>query len=287
MSGTLTFTGRKKTASIVKIHTSDIFIGDDEKNRYFDPLLLKNLSSEIKKNGIVSPFLVNKTEKGYTLISDADKYYAAGLAGIENIPCIIVDEENEDKGIISQIKNIYSNGFDFFKEAEAIERLISSYGMTQEDAASHLGKAQSTVANKLRLLRLTEEERKLITDNHLTERHARALLRLASPQERLYVLNMIIQYGLNVEKTELAVDKVIGQNRPKEAYRKRTRSGHSIKSYIKAIMKAVEGLESSGVNVDARKFEFDNCFELRLRIPNKGQFYNKNVSEDTYFQEKQ
>ena len=279
MSGTLTFKSRKKTGSIVKINTSDIFVGNNEIKSCIDSFLLKKLSSEIKINGIDSPFLVNKTENGYTLISDAEKYYAARLAGIDNVPCIIVDENSEDKGMISQIKNIYSNGFDFFKEAEGIERLISSYGMTQEDAASHLGKAQSTVANKLRLLRLTEEERKLITENHLTERHARALLRLASQQERLYVLNMIIQYGLNVEKTEIAVDKLIGQNRPKEVYKKRTRSGHSVRGYIKAIMKAVEGLESSGIDVDARRFEFDNCYELRLRIPNKGQFNSRGMSE--------
>lgn len=283
MSGTLTFTGKKNIRNVVKIRLKDIFIYDKEKCMPCDPAQIKKLSMNAEKNSIDSPFLVESTDRGYMLKSDVKKYYAAKLAGIEYVPCIIFDEADEENGMINQIQDIHNNSFDFFKEAEAIERLISRYGMTQEDAASHLGKAQSTVANKLRLLRLTEEERKLITENHLTERHARALLRLASPQERLCVLNMVIQYGFNVEKTELAVDKVIGKNRPKEIYRKRTRSSHSVRSYVKAIMKAVEGLESSGVNVDTKEFEFENCLELRLRIPNSGQFHKKSSNDEMYY----
>lgn len=279
MSGILTYTRKKRTGSIVKIPINDIFISDENAYSSFNSVILKQISSSITKYGIDDPFLVKKTEHGYNLKSDAESFLAAKMAGIETVPCIISEDDKSDAGIIEQIKNIQEYGYDFFKEAEAIEKLISKYGMTQEDAALHLGKAQSTVANKLRLLRLTEEERQIITEHHLTERHARALLRLASPEERMCVLDMVIQYGFNVEKTELAVDKVIGNKRPKEAYRKRTRSVHSVKSYVKTIMKAVDGLKSSGIDIEAEDSELDDFHELRLRIPNSIHIYNKIGSE--------
>lgn len=279
MSGILTYTRKKRTGSIVKIPINDIFISDENAYSSFNSVILKQISSSITKYGIDDPFLVKKTEHGYNLKSDAESFLAAKMAGIETVPCIISEDDKSDAGIIEQIKNIQEYGCDFFKEAEAIEKLISKYGMTQEDAALHLGKAQSTVANKLRLLRLTEEERQIITEHHLTERHARALLRLASPDERMCVLDMVIQYGFNVEKTELAVDKVIGNKRPKEAYRKRTRSVHSVRSYVKTIMKAVDGLKSSGIDIEAEDSELDDFHELRLRIPNSIHIYNKIGSE--------
>lgn len=279
MSGILTYTRKKRTGSIVKIPINDIFISDENAYSSFNSVILKQISSSITKYGIDDPFLVKKTEHGYNLKSDEESFLAAKMAGIETVPCIISEDDKSDAGIIEQIKNIQEYGCDFFKEAEAIEKLISKYGMTQEDAALHLGKAQSTVANKLRLLRLTEKERQIITEHHLTERHARALLRLASPEERMCVLDMVIQYGFNVEKTELAVDKVIGNKRPKEAYRKRTRSVHSVKSYVKTIMKAVDGLKSSGIDIEAEDSELDDFHELRLRIPNSIHIYNKIGSE--------
>lgn len=279
MSGILTYTRKKRTGTIVKIPLNDIFVNSEGTYSGSNSVILKQLSLSMTKYGIDDPFLVKKSDKGYDLKSDAESFFAAKMAGIESVPCIISDDDNSDAGMIDQIKNIHEYGYDFFKEAEAIESLISKYGMTQEDAALHLGKAQSTVANKLRLLRLTERERQIITENHLTERHARALLRLASPEERMCVLDMVIQYGFNVEKTELAVDKVIGNKRPKEAYRKRTRSVHSVKSYVKTIMKAVDGLKSSGIEVEAENSELDNFHELRVRIPNNIHIYNKSGGE--------
>ncbi len=280
MSGLLTFTDRKNASKIAMLPLKEIFINDHKKCMTCNPHELKGSVINIEKNGLDSPLMVKKIDRGYELISDIKSYYSAKFAGIESVPCIVLNDNDENYAMLNQIQAIHNQSFDFFKEAEEIEKLISHYGMTQEDAALHLGKAQSTVANKLRLLRLTAEERKLIIDNHLTERHARALLRLASSQERLYILNMVIQYGFNVEKTELAVDKIIGHRHPRESYRKRSRSGQSVKTYINTIMKAVEGLESSGFRIDAKRVEHDNCLELRVRIPNNNGYITAN--ENSY-----
>lgn len=282
MSGILTFADKKNKSKIVEIHLKDIFISDKKKCMTCDPRELQKSALNAEKNGLERPLMVKKTARGYELLSEVSDYYIAKLAGIDSVPCILSNKCDRNYAMINQIQLIRDYSFDFFKEAEEIEKLISYYGMTQEDAALHLGKAQSTVANKLRLLRLTSEERKLIIDNHLTERHARALLRLASPQERLYILNMVIQYGFNVEKTELAVDKIIGHNHPRDTYKKRNRSVQSAKTYINTIMRAVEGLESYGFSIDAKKSEQDNCLELRLRIPNGSQYFNSDVNENAY-----
>lgn len=158
----------------------------------------------------------------------------------------------------------------FFEEAAAIARLISHYGMTQEDAAAHLGKAQSTIANKLRLLRLTEEERELIVAHHLTERHARALLRLSAPQERMLVLQQVIQQGLNVEKTEYAVEQVIGLHKRREPYRKRNRTMHNVRMLMHTINKAVESVQANGLDVRSQKIQHGDFIELRIHIPYQG-----------------
>lgn len=280
MSGILTFANKTDTQRVVDIELKEIFISNRNQCMTCDPKELQKIADETARNGISEPLNVVKTDKGYQLISGLNNYYAAKLAGIASVPCIVIDKTDTESGMMNQIQIINNNTYDFFKEAEEIERLISLYGMTQEDAASHLGKAQSTVANKLRLLRLTEEERKLITENHLTERHARALLRLAAPQERMYILNMVIKHGFNVEKTELAVDKVIGHRNRREPYRKRSRSVQSVKACINMILKSMEILESSGFNVNTKKTENDDYMELTVRIPNNRRY---NVEKENKF----
>lgn len=279
MSGILTFANKTDTQRAADIELKEIFISNRNQCMTCDPKELQAVADEASKNGISEPLTVVKTDKGYQLISGLKNYYAAKLAGIASVPCIVIDKTDSDSGMMNQIHIINNNTYDFFKEAEEIEKLISLYGMTQEDAASHLGKAQSTVANKLRLLRLTEEERKLITENHLTERHARALLRLAAPQERMYILNMVIKHGFNVEKTELAVDKVIGHRHRREPYRKRSKSVQSVKACINMILKSMEILESSGFNVNTKKTENDDYMELTVRIPNNRHHNGGNGSK--------
>lgn len=143
---------------------------------------------------------MRRGESNYELIAGERRLRAAKLAGLTVVPCIVMDISSRNSAIMALVENIQRQDLNFFDEASAIERLISYYGMTQEDAAAKLGKAQSTIANKLRLLRLTAEEREIIMKYNLTERHARALLRLSAPQERLAVLEKVVKNNLNVEK---------------------------------------------------------------------------------------
>ena len=139
--------------------------------------------------------------------------------------------------------------------------------MTQEDAALKLGKAQSTIANKLRILKLSDEEKELITKFNLTERHARALLRLGSKEERLEIINRVIKFNLNVERTEQAIDEYIGKAKDKESYRKRSKVFQNVKIFVNTINKAVETMKAAGIPADSKKIQNEDYIEYRVKIP--------------------
>ena len=138
--------------------------------------------------------------------------------------------------------------------------------MTQEDAALKLGKAQSTIANKLRILKLSDEEKELITKFNLTERHARALLRLGSKEERLEIINRVIKFNLNVERTEQAIDEYIGKAKDKESYRKRSKVFQNVKIFVNTINKAVETMKAAGIPADSKKIQNEDYIEYRVKI---------------------
>lgn len=139
--------------------------------------------------------------------------------------------------------------------------------MTQEDAAAKLGKAQSTIANKLRLLRLTVDERKLIVQFELTERHARALLKLGSAEDRLNILEKVVHNKLNVERTEKLIDDYIGCQKEKNSYKKRSAVFQNVKIFVNTINKAVQTMQAAGISADSKKIQNENYIEYRVRIP--------------------
>ena len=130
-----------------------------------------------------------------------------------------------------------------------------------------LGRAQSTVANKLRLLKLTEEEQTFIRRHRLTERHARTLLRLADPAERMQVLEKVVRLHLNVERTEQLIEDMIGQARERESLRKRSVLFRDVRLFTNTISKAVETMQAAGIAAASQKMQFDDYIEYRIRIP--------------------
>ncbi|MBQ8687097.1 MAG: ParB/RepB/Spo0J family partition protein [Ruminococcus sp.] len=267
MSGLLTFTKEKSMNQVVLLHADWIQPISTKSEMELNPAEIQMLMKKISQGEAIEPIDVRKTDCGYEVVSGAPWLYAAKLAGLQTIPCIVNQTNSRDAAILELVEYIRTQNLNFFEEAAAIEKLISFYGMTQEDAASHLGKAQSTIANKLRLLRLTDEERELIMQHHLTERHARALLRLGSAHERLQVLNLVIQQGFNVEKTEFAIEQVIGGRKKREPYRKRNRTIQSIRTFMNALNKAVHTMESTGIRVDMQRVQKENTIEFCIRIP--------------------
>lgn len=228
---------------------------------------LSSLTESIRENGILQPLTVRRLEHGYKLIAGERRLRAAQMASVQEVPCIVLDITERSSAILALVENIQRQELSFFDEAKAIENLISCYGLTQEDAAIKLGKAQSTIANKLRLLKLSDEEKEVITKYNLTERHARALLKLSNKTDRLEIIRRIIKYRLNVECTEQAIEEYIKQNNLRESYRKRRKAFKDARIFINSINKTIDTMKATGMSVEADKTQTEEYVEYRVRIP--------------------
>ena len=263
----LSFAKEKQINKVIQVQIDEIVPNPHQPRTEFEEADIVSLSESIMQNGILQPLTLRRTEAGYELIAGERRLRAAKMIGLEYVPGIVLDISDRTSAILALVENIQRQDLSFFDEAHAIEKLIHYYGMTQEDAALKLGKAQSTVANKLRLLRLTDEERAIIVKYNLTERHARALLRLASPEERLVILDRIVKYNLNVERTEQAIESFVEKTEVKESYRKRSRVFQDIRIFVNTINKAVETMQAAGISADSSKVQSEDYIEYRVRIP--------------------
>lgn len=269
ISKLLTSQKDKPGQRVLDIPCEEIAPNQYQPRKNFEQNELMSLAASIRTEGVLQPLLVRQVGERYELIAGERRLRAAMLAGLENVPCIVMEASDRNSALIALVENIQRTDLGFFEEADAIARLIDIYGMTQEDAAVRLGYAQSTLANKLRLLKLTAAERRIIGENALTERHARALLKLDSPEKRQEALSKIIHNHLNVEKTEALVDSMIEY----EEYKKRIRKGAAIfkdlRLFMNTVNKAVETMQIAGVTVDVDKKQSDDYLDYHIRIPLK------------------
>lgn len=263
----LNFTKEKLINKVVEINIDMIIPNPNQPRKDFQDTEISALAESIMQNGILQPLSVRRCGEAFELIAGERRLRAAKMCGFTVVPCIVHEISDRNSAVLALVENIQRQNLSFFDEASAIEKLITYYGMTQEDAAAKLGKAQSTIANKLRLLRLTPEERELIVKFGLTERHARALLKLASPADRLEILDKVVKNNLNVERTENLIENHIGSQREKASYKKRSKVFQNVKMFVNTINKAIETMQSAGIPADAKKIQNEDYIEYRVRIP--------------------
>lgn len=235
---------------------------------FFSKEELQGLSESIRENGILQPLTVRKIfASKYELIAGERRLRAAIMADFKTVPCIIVDCDEKQSAVFALLENLQRADLGPFEEAEGIQKLINDCGITQEVAAQKLGKKQSTVANKLRLLKLSKEERQMIMDANLTERHARALLRLDTPEQREIALNKIILKGLNVQKSEFLIDSMISNSENKKSCHNRTIIIKDLRIFMNTINKAIDTMKLSGIQAERSQRETDDFIEYMVRIP--------------------
>ena len=223
--------------------------------KIFEENELTALSQSISENGILQPLTVRKvTNTEYELIAGERRLRAAVLAGLRKVPCIVVRCSEKESAVYALLENLQRADLGIFEEARGIARLIRRYGLTQEQAASKLGKTQSTIANKLRLLRLSEEEQEWIEKAGLGERHARALLRL----ENEYVRRNSTPAPKKSKGNSKAVIK-------------------DIRIFLNTINKAIDTMRLSGINAEANKTDTNDFIEYTIRIP-KSAIYSPDKS---------
>lgn len=265
---TIFSTKEKILHKVIQLSAEDILPNPHQPRRSFDDSELALLSESIRQNGILQPLTVRKIHDGYELISGERRLRAAKLAGMESVPAIVIDVTERNSAVLALVENIQRQDLSCFDEAYAIEKLIDFYGMTQEDAAIKLGKAQSTIANKLRLLKLSPRIMELVRDNGLTERHARALLRLHNDEQRELAIQKIVRGGFNVERTESMIEQLLGEEKERSSLKKRSVIfGGDVRLFLNTINRAVETMQAAGIDAIAEKKKNEEYIEYTIIIP--------------------
>lgn len=250
---------------ICSIEVQKIVPNPNQPRKTFNEDSIIKLADSISQYGIIQPLTVRKIGENYELVAGERRLRAAKELGLNSVPCIITDISDSKSAEISIIENLIREDLNIFEQAEAIEALIDTYGLTQEQIASKLSNSQSFVANKLRLLRYSSEERELILKNSLTERHARALLRVLDLDLRNKLLKQIIDEGLNVSASEELIDAHIIKKDDTERVK---RLGYkSVNSFFTAINRAIDNFKSTGIAIKSRRVEGDDFTELTILIP--------------------
>lgn len=258
------------------ISTIQIRPNKTQPRRNFDVEQLKSLSQSIVENGILQPLVVrriNQTE--FELIAGERRLRAAIMAGMSKVPCVTLKCNDKESATYALIENLQRSDLSMFEQARGIARLIRKYGLTQEQAAIKLGKKQSTIANKLRLLKLSFEEQEWILTANLSERHARALLRINDISLRREVLSHIITENMGVNQSEAFVTDVLMRhsiNEPPKPQIQRKVIVKDVRIFVNTINKAVDTMRLSGINAISRKSETDDYIEYTVKIPKATEF---------------
>ena len=240
---------------------------------------LSALSRSISENGILQPLTVRKVSSTeYELVAGERRLRAAVMAGLRKVPCIVVKCSDRESAVYALLENLQRADLGIFEEARGISKLIRRYGLTQEQAAIKLGKTQSTIANKLRLLRLSEEEQEWMEKAGLSERHARALIRIENETVRREVLSRIITENLNVKQSERLVGIYLNST-PKPSRVKGNSKAviKDIRIFLNTINRAIDTMRLSGINAQSNKTDTEDFIEYTIRIP-KSTLYSPDKS---------
>ncbi len=257
---------------IIYINIDNIRPNPYQPRKHFNKASLEELCESIKQYGVIQPINVRKiSNNNYELVAGERRLKAASMAHLKEIPAIVVNVDDNDSAILALIENLQRENLNYLEEAEGYSNLISEHNLTQEELARKIGKSQSTIANKIRLLKLSPIIKKILIDNSLTERHARALLKLHDEQLQLKVLKYVCEKGFNVKKTEDLVEKVIERYLRKislkETERKMSRAVKDVRIFVNTIKQAVDIMKKSGVNAKAAQFDRGDYFEFIVRVP--------------------
>ncbi len=259
---------------IILIPQEEIFPNPNQPRRRFDFDELEGLAQSIRQNGIIQPIAVRVNSRGeYELISGERRLRASRLVGVTQVPCIIMEANDEKSALFALLENVQRCDLDFFEEAVAIEKLLTDYGMSRDEICKKLGKAPPTISNKLRLLRLPEEIRLRITQENLTERHARAMLKLTSISQMERAMSIIAEKRLNVAETERLVSQILTND---SRHRQPTvKLFKDVRIFVNTLNHAVDTMRRAGIEADSAKSETDEYIEYIVRIPKSRNCYIK------------
>lgn len=249
-----------ETGRVVFLPARSIRPNPAQPRKVFRPEALSELSESIQRHGILQPLSVRRSGLGYELIAGERRLRAAQMAGLSEIPCIIMQMDDRESGMAAMIENLQRQDLDFIEEAQGIANLMALFGMSQEQAARMLGKSQSAVANKLRILRHSDAVLSALREGGLTERHGRALLRLSTEEQKLAALKEIIRHGMSVARTEKYIETLLAQPeaKPQKA---------NVSAFLNSLTQSLQKIQSSGISAVSERRETDTQIVLTITIP--------------------
>lgn len=250
---------------LTRVRLSEIAPNPAQPRRVFSENAIVELAGSIRRYGLLSPLIVRRTEAGgYELIAGERRLRALRLLGEEETDAQVLAAGDRESALIALIENVQRENLSFFEEAEAYQALVSEHGMSREELAARLSRSPSAVANRLRLLKLPASVRAGISVNGLTERHARALLRLSGEEEQLEALDRAVKHQMNVRGLEQLIERMLREKAAKPSVRGVYRDH---RMFVNAMMNTVRTLQESGAGVTSKVVERGDGVEITVMIP--------------------
>ncbi len=272
---------KKKETKIIMLDVNEIRPNPYQPRKYFDFASLQELANSIKQNGVMQPISVRVIHGcSYELVAGERRLRAAKMADCTEIPAMIIEASDRESAVYALVENLQRQDLNFLEEAEGYQNLMEDYGMTQEEIALKTGKSQSSISNKLRILKLPKEVKKALVDRKLSERHARALLRLPDPELQMYVLSQVAEQELNVKKTEELVSQMQNKMKNEMTIQEGQRvkhTFHDVRLFINTIRHSLEIMKNSGYETECRVNETENGYEIVIDLPYQNKEREKEV----------
>ncbi len=266
-------TGARPSKQVCWLEMDRIAPNPNQPRKVFEATALRELAESIQQCGLLQPISVRALDaERYELISGARRMAACKQLGMTHIDAIVLSASTRDSALLALIENLQREDLHFFEEAEGYASVLKRFVISQEELASSIGRSQSTVANKLRLLRLEQPVRELLRLHEMTERHARALLRLPEGEERLKAVQQAAARGLNVQQTEALIAQILEKLRKQQegAPRRKVISlmrDHRL--YINAIRDIIQQMKASGITAEYTLQDMGDRIEMRVTMPRK------------------
>ena len=267
--------GAKGSKRLVEVNVASIHPNPYQPRATFDEESIAELAQSIQQVGLLQPLLVRKVDDGYELVAGERRLRAVTSLGMEKVACIVQqDIEDESSAMMALIENLQREDLHYLEEAQCYQKLLETYGLTQEELANRLGKSQSSIANKLRLLKLSDEVKAAMTEKRLSERHARALLKLTDDKQRLDAVERIAEKGLSVKETEQMVEKTLNKayDEKQDGAKPRPKLMRIVRDYrlfMNTINQAVNQRRESGMTVEVEQSDRADGVDIKISVTRK------------------
>ena len=249
-----------ETGRVVFLPAKAIRPNPAQPRQFFREDTLSELTESIRRHGILQPLSVRRVGTSYELIAGERRLRAGMQAGLTELPCIVMNMDDQESGVASLVENLQRQDLDFMEEAQGIQKLMAQYTMSQEQVARLLGKSQSAIANKLRLLRHSPQVLSALREHELTERHARALLKLPTELQKLQVIAVIARQKLSVARTEQYIESLL---QPKEEKPQKANVG----TFLNSLNRSLAQIQLCGIPAISERRETDSQIVLTITIP--------------------